>query len=98
MDVDTELPGTLDIVPDLFGMLCDLETGVLLARDFEKHAGSIRLRIASFKEQLARVPGIDESSAFRLQRILQLEESNSQKREMLAALGEQMRRDFGSDH
>lgn len=83
-------PSTLDILPDLFGILLDLETGVVLARDFEKHAGSIRLRIASFKALVADVQGIDESTASRLERIRALESNNDKKRQLLIQVCEQM--------
>lgn len=89
MQID-QPPSTLDILPEVFAILLDLESGVLLPRDFEKHAGSIRLRIASFKALVAGVQGIDESTASRLERIRLLETNNEKKRQLLTQVCEQM--------
>ncbi|ODV80741.1 uncharacterized protein CANTADRAFT_29870, partial [Suhomyces tanzawaensis NRRL Y-17324] len=77
----------LEVLPDLFNLLHDLDSGVLLARDIDKHSGSIRLKFATLKQYLQEVEGINETIGERKARIEGLSRSNQRKCEFLARVG-----------
>ncbi|CAK7892971.1 hypothetical protein CAAN1_08S03510 [[Candida] anglica] len=72
-----------ELLPDLFALLHDLKSGVISARDFDNHAGSIRLKVTQMKQQLQQIEGINRSLEDREAEIRRLEENNRRKREFL---------------
>lgn len=73
----------LEILPDLFNLLIELQSGAILAKDFENNAGSIRLKLSKLKQYLKEVDGINETLQARNNKILQLEGSINKKNDLL---------------
>lgn len=85
---------SLEILPDIFNLLHDLETGAILAKDFDNNAGSIRLKLATLKQYLQEVEGINESIETRTNKIETLRNGNSKKYQFLTRFKEKVESDI----
>ncbi|CUM66069.1 uncharacterized protein PRCAT00003723001 [Priceomyces carsonii] len=83
-----------DLLSDIFGLLHDLQTGVILAKDIDSHAGSIRLKISKLKQNLQEIDGIHESIKYRQQMIESLKCSNRKKLEFLKNFKDRVNREL----
>lgn len=72
-----------EIIPELFGLLHEVESGKLLAKDFINNSGNIRLKINYLKKYLKEIEGITQTTDFRKERIELLEANNKKKLQLL---------------
>lgn len=77
---------SVELLPELLNLLHDLQAGKILVKDFDNHAGSIRLKLSTMKQQLQQIENIQQSVEEREFEITKLEENNKQKVEFLRAL------------
>ena len=63
----------VQVLPDLFVLLHDLEHGDVQPKDFESHAGSIRLKLGQMRAQLLEIDDISRTSKEREEQIELLE-------------------------
>ncbi|KAG7191793.1 uncharacterized protein KQ657_002758 [Scheffersomyces spartinae] len=107
MDIDNDevIPASVDsgpleklrniqLLPELFNLLYDLRNGTLLAKDFGSNAGSLRLKLTTFKQCLQEIEGINESIEERQQRIQLLTKSKTKKEQFLMSLKSKIEDDF----
>ncbi|KAK6454270.1 RNA polymerase II transcription mediator complex subunit 9-domain-containing protein [Scheffersomyces xylosifermentans] len=74
----------MEILPDLFNLLHDLQNGVISAKDFDNNAGSLRLKLATLRQYLQEVEGINESIKSREAKIESLRHNNAKRYEFLS--------------
>lgn len=86
---------TTELLPDLYNLLNDLQTGHILAKDFDNNAGSIRLKLSKMKQSLQEIPGISESVKFRETRIQNLKLSNEKKAHFLNNFKQRVESELG---
>lgn len=85
---------SVQLLPELFNLLHDLRNGTLLAKDFGSNAGSLRLKLTTFKQCLQEIEGINESIEQRQQHILTLTKSRLKKEEFLASFKHKIKQDL----
>ena len=86
---------TTELLPDLYNLLNDLQSGQILAKDFDNNAGSIRLKLTKMKQNLQDIPGISESVKFRETRIQNLKLSNEKKAHFLNNFKQKVESELG---
>lgn len=85
----------IELVPEVYGLLQGLQQGLLQAKDFDNHAGNVRLKLALVRQLLEQIEGISESVDARETRIEALEKNNARKREVLADLRAKVEAQWG---
>lgn len=76
----------IELLRELLNLLHDLQSGKNLVKDFDNHAGSIRLKLSTIKSQLLQIENINQSLEQRELEIKNLEENNRRKVEFLKGL------------
>ncbi|EGV65747.1 hypothetical protein CANTEDRAFT_101353 [Yamadazyma tenuis ATCC 10573] len=104
MDIDIPVPEVKpdqleklhqqELIPELFGVLHDLQSGILSAKDFDNQVGGIRLKLANIKQYLRDFPGITESVDTRVERIETLRVNNESKLEVMKTFKEKVEAHF----
>lgn len=87
----------VEVLPQLFSLLHDLDTGVISVRDFDNNAGSVRLKLNTLKQYLQEVEGINESIEVRKTKIDALKENNLKKEELLQRFRSKVETVFAKD-
>ncbi|KAF3988090.1 hypothetical protein FT663_02661 [Candidozyma haemuli var. vulneris] len=87
----------IELLPNLFTLLQQLEKGELQPKDFDNHAGTIRMKLNNMRSLLSEISGICEPVEDRLQKIKAVRESNSRKKEFINAFRERVRGDLKDD-
>lgn len=72
-----------EILPTLYNLLHDLQTGHIKAKDFDNNAGSLRLKLSLIRQYLSQIEGISETVKLREVKIDNLKTKNYQKWELL---------------
>ena len=72
-----------EVLPTLYNLLHDLQTGHIKAKDFDNNAGSLRLKLSLIREYLSQIEGISETVKLREVKIDNLKTKNYQKWELL---------------
>lgn len=80
----------IEIIPELFAILHDLQVGKLLAKDFDNKLGSIRLKLSNMKQYLRDIPGITETIEARHDKIKLLQENNEKKFQLIEKFTQQV--------
>lgn len=83
----------LEILPELFSLLHDLQNGAIVAKDFDNNAGSLRLKLAALKQLLQEVDGISDSGDAQRASIEALAVRNDRKRQFLQSFRERVQRE-----
>ncbi|CAH2354026.1 putative mediator of RNA polymerase II transcription subunit 9 [[Candida] railenensis] len=76
----------IELLRELLNLLHDLQSGKNSVKDFDNHAGSIRLKLSTIKLQLSQIENINQSLEQRELEIKKLEENNKRKVEFLKGL------------
>ena len=71
------------MLPTLYNLLHDLQTGHIKAKDFDNNAGSLRLKLSLIRQYLSQIEGISETVKLREVKIDNLKTKNYQKWELL---------------
>lgn len=87
----------IELLPNLFTLLQQLEKGELQPKDFDNHAGTIRMKLNNMRLLLLEISGICEPVEDRLQKIKAVRESNLRKKEFINAFRERVRGDLKDD-
>ncbi|CCE83309.1 Piso0_003884 [Millerozyma farinosa CBS 7064] len=66
----------VDLIPELFNLLYDLQEGNVIPKDFDNNAGSIRVKLNHMRQVTRGIKGVDESIPYRQNQINSLEASN----------------------
>lgn len=82
----------MEILPDLFNLLHDLQNGTILAKDFDNNAGSLRLKLTTLRQYLQEVEGINELIKSREAKIESLRVNNAKRYEFLSRFKEQVQK------
>lgn len=72
-----------ELLPTLYNLLLDVQTGVIKSKDFDNNAGSLRLKLITAKKTLRDINGINESVESRREKIDQIKEKNKNKSDLL---------------
>lgn len=80
----------LDILPTLYNLLHDLDTGQIKAKDFDNNAGSLRLKLGLFRQYLSQIEGIGDTVKLREAKIEQLRAKNRDKWQLLERIREEI--------
>ncbi|CAN3375691.1 hypothetical protein DIURU_001251 [Diutina rugosa] len=72
-----------EVLPTLYSLLHDLQTGHIKAKDFDNNAGSLRLKLSLIRQYLSQIEGISETVKSREVKIDNLKTKNYQKWELL---------------
>ncbi|MCH0629696.1 hypothetical protein JNB11_06950 [Kocuria palustris] len=72
-----------EVLPTLYNLLHDLQTGHIKAKDFDNNAGSLRLKLSLIRQYLSQIEGISETVKLREVKIDNLKTKNYQKWELL---------------
>lgn len=89
-----EKASEIELLPDLFILLQQLESGELQSKDFENHSGPIRVKLGKLKQYLLSVDGICESVPDRQAKIQSIQESNERKESFLASFKDRVTQDL----
>lgn len=65
-----------DLIPELFNLLYDLQEGNVIPKDFDNHAGSIRVKLNHMRQVTCGIKGVEELIPYRQNLINSLEASN----------------------
>lgn len=76
----------VELLRELLNLLHDLQTGKNLVKDFDNHAGSIRLKLSTIKSQLLQIENINQTLEERELEIKKLEDSNRKRVDFLKCL------------
>lgn len=79
-----------ELLPELFGLLLDIEQGQMQAKDFDNNLGTTRLKIETLILRLKDLEGICDSIRDQKTRVLSLLESKKAKKELLNEFREQV--------
>ncbi|CAN3355643.1 hypothetical protein DICA3_B13740 [Diutina catenulata] len=79
-----------ELLPTLYNLLQDLESGHIKAKDFDNSAGSLRLKLGIIRQYLSQIEGIGETVKLRESRISSLHLKNREKGQILANLKERI--------
>lgn len=93
-DYDIERLKQFELLPTLYNLLLDLQTGVIKSKDFNNYAGSLRLKLIMAKKILRDIKGINESVESRIERIDEIKYKNDQKYQVLKKFNENIRQLF----
>lgn len=85
----------IELLPNLFTLLQQLEKGELQPKDFDNHAGTIRIKLNEMRHLLLEIDGICEPVSDRLEKIDAIRESNLRKKEFIQAFHERVKLDIG---
>lgn len=75
-----------ELLPELFGLLLDIEQGLMQAKDFDNNLGTTRLKVVTLLERLQDLDDICDSIRDQKIRILRLKESKRAKKELVCEL------------
>lgn len=84
----------IELLPDLFVLLQQLESGEIQAKDFENNSGTIRVKINKLRQHLMQVEGICESVSEREEKIESIRLENERKEKFLASFKERVLKDL----
>jgi hypothetical protein len=90
MEVDSDVnDDTIDklkefeLLPTLYNLLHDVQSGAIKAKDFDNNAGSLRLKLVLVRKYLQQIEGINESVLSRQETINVIKEKNDHKYQLL---------------
>lgn len=72
-----------EVLPTLYNLLHDLQTGHIKAKDFDNNAGSLRLKLSLIRQYLSQIEGIGETVKLREVKIDNLKSKNYEKWQLL---------------
>lgn len=84
----------IELLPNLFTLLHQLEKGELQPKDFYNHAGTIRMKLNNMKQLLTEIDGICEPVSDREAKIAKMKESNQRKVEFINAFRNRVAKDL----
>ncbi|KAK6201222.1 RNA polymerase II transcription mediator complex subunit 9-domain-containing protein [Scheffersomyces amazonensis] len=87
----------IEILPDLFTLLHDLQIGSISAKDFDNNAGSIRLKLSNVRQYLSEIEGINETLKVREAKIDSLKVKNAKKYQFLSKFKSRVINEFEGD-
>lgn len=87
----------IELLPNLFTLLQQLEKGELQPKDFDNHAGTIRMKLNEMRQLLLEIDGICEPVEERLEKIEAMRESNLRKKEFIRAFQQRVDQDLGKE-
>ena len=79
-----------ELLPELFGLLLDIDQGKMQAKDFDNNLGTVRLKIVTLILRLQDIEGICDSIKDQELRIQSLTESKRTKTELIGEFRKQV--------